>query len=140
MLKDENYYKALFTHINKMGMPYVEQVIKNNNSEGRPINDTYFDRESLAQIVDEVSQRAKANKQLAEFINDVDPKVRQLIKNIAQALVLGELFVVHRPNTKLNEGNMINMDQKPYYMQQTPAEKVVKTKQFDNYAGETQRF
>ncbi len=106
---EQKYYKAMFTDLNKTLQPYVTQVIKNNNYVGSPINDKYFDRESLAQIVSEVLQRAKNNPKLVSFISSLDPKVREIMKNLVEALVLGELFVIHRPNTKLNEGNMMNI-------------------------------
>ncbi len=104
---EQKYYKALFQDLNNMLMPYVEQVIKENNYEGSPINDKYFDRESLAQLVAEVLKKAKGDPKLVSYVNDLDPKVRELMKNIVQALLLGELFVVHRPNTKLNTQNLI---------------------------------
>ncbi len=104
--EEQEYYKSMFKDINKTLMYYVEQVMREYNYEGSPINDEYFSRESLAQIVDTVIERAKENRKLAEFVNDLDPRVPQLVRNMAQALVLGELFVVHRPNTKLNTNNM----------------------------------
>ncbi len=106
---EQKYYKALFTDLNKNLAPYVAQVIKNNNYVGSPINDKYFDRESLAQLVQEVLQRAQNNPKLVGFITNLDPEVRGLMKNLVEALLLGELFVIHRPNTKLNEDNMMNI-------------------------------
>ncbi len=108
MSVEQKYYKALFSDLNKNFAPYVAQVIKSNNYVGSPINDKYFDREALAQMVSEVLQRAKSNPKLVGFITSLDPKIREIIKNLVEALVLGELFVIHRPNTKLNEGNMMN--------------------------------
>ncbi len=113
---EQAYYKALFDDLNKALMPYVEQVIKNNNYEGSPINDKYFDKESLSQLISEVLMKAKDNPKLVTFIEDLDPKVKELMRNIVQALLLGELFVVHRPNTDLNEGNMTPMP----YMGESP--------------------
>ncbi len=106
---EQKYYKAMFSDISKTLQPYVAQVIKNNNYVGSPINDKYFDRESLAQLVQEVLDRAKNNPKLISFIQNLDPKVREIMKNLVEALVLGELFVIHRPNTKLNEDNMMNV-------------------------------
>ncbi len=106
---EQKYYKAMFSDISKTLQPYVDQVIKNNNYEGSPINDKYFDRESLAQLVQEVLDRAKNNPKLVSYIQNLDPKVREIMKNLVEALVLGDLFVVHRPNTKLNESNMMNI-------------------------------
>ncbi len=106
---EQAYYKALFDDLNKALMPIVEQVIKNNNFEGSPINDKYFDKESLSQLISEVLMKAKDNPELVNFVEDLDPKVRELMRNIVQALLLGELFVVHRPNTNLNEQNMTPM-------------------------------
>ncbi len=103
---EQKYYKALFNDLNKALMPYVEQVIIENNYEGSPINDKYFDRESLAQFVSEVLAKAKKDPKLVAYIEDLDPKVRELMKNMVQSLLLGELFVVHRPNTNLNTNNM----------------------------------
>ncbi len=103
---EQKYYKALFQDLNNMLMPYVEQVIKENNYEGSPINDKYFDRESLAQLVTEVLNKAKNDPKLVSYVNDLDPKVRMLMRNIVQALLLGDLFVIHRPNTNLNTKNM----------------------------------
>ncbi len=105
---EQKYYKALFSNLSKSLQPYVSQVIKNNNYIGSPINDKYFDRETLAQLVQEVLDRAKNNPQLIKFIQNLDPEVREIMKNLVEALVLGELFVIHRPNTNLNEENMIN--------------------------------
>ncbi len=103
---EQKYYKALFNDLNKALMPYIEQVIIENNYEGSPINDKYFDRETLAQFVSDVLEKAKDDPKLVAYIEDLDPKVRELMKNMVQSLLLGELFVVHRPNTKLNTNNM----------------------------------
>ncbi len=106
---EQMYYKALFDNLNKALLPYVEDVIKDNDYEGSPINDKYFSKESLAQLVSQILDKAKENPALVDFVNDLDPKVRELMKNIVQALLLGELFIVHRPNTNLNDKNLTTM-------------------------------
>ncbi len=106
---EASYYKALFTDLNTTLMPYVEQVVKSNNYVGSPINDKYFDRETLAQLVTEVLTKAKENPKLVDYVMDLDPKVRELMRNIIQALLLGELFVVYRPNTELSDKNVTSM-------------------------------
>ncbi len=124
---EQAYYKALFDGLNKALMPFVEQVIKNNNFEGSPINDKYFDKETLSQLISEVITKAKDNPSLAIFLEDLDPKVRELMRNIVQSLLLGELFVVHRPNTDLNELNMTPMP----YMGESP--RINSTQIIDGY-------
>lgn len=104
------YYKALFANLNKNLMPYVENVIKQNSYVGSPINDKYFDKETLAQLVSDVLEKAKDNPELVAYILDLDPKVKELMKNIVEALILGELFLIYRPNNKLNTDNMTSKD------------------------------
>lgn len=110
---EQTYYKALLDGLSNTLIPFIEHVIKNNNYTGSPINDKYLDKESLGQLVSEVINSAKQNNQIYALANSEDPNVRELLKNIVKVLLLGELFIVHRPNTMLNENNMTNINQQP---------------------------
>ncbi len=117
------YYKAMFNNLNKSFTPYVEQIIKNNDYPGSPINDKYFTREYLQQLISDILEISKENPKLVNYIEDLDPKVKELVRSMVEALLLGELFLVHRPMTELNDKNLTPM---PY---NTPSPRVNSTEQ-----------
>lgn len=109
--RDMDIMKALYSDINKLISKYVEKIIDEYEYINSPIYDEKgIDRETLAQIVDNVIRLAEEEMDEAQEISLEMQEAylwsrRNMFKNLIQAIVLNEIFAVRRPNYRRIKGN-----------------------------------
>ncbi len=109
--RDMDIMKALYSDINKLLSKYVEKIIDEYEYINSPIYDERgIDRETLAQIVDNVIRLAEEEMDEAQEISLEMQEAylwsrRNMFRNLIQAIVLNEIFAVRRPNFRRVRGN-----------------------------------
>ncbi len=109
--RDMDIMKALYSDINKLLSKYVEKIIDEYEYINSPIYDERgIDRETLAQIVDNVIRLAEEEMDDAQEISlEIQEAYlwsrRNMFRNLIQAIVLNEIFAIRRPNFRRVRGN-----------------------------------
>lgn len=114
--RDMEIMKALYSDINKLINKYVEKTIDEYEYIDSPIYDERgIDRETLAQIVDNVLMRANEEMDDTQEIELETQQMnmlnrRNMFRNLIEAIVLSELFAVRRPKFRRVRGNYVFMN------------------------------
>lgn len=114
--RDMEIMKALYSDINKLINKYVEKTIDEYEYIDSPIYDERgIDRETLAQIVDNVLMRANEEMDDTQEIELETQQLnmlnrRNMFRNLIEAIVLSELFAVRRPKFRRVRGNYVFMN------------------------------
>ncbi len=111
--KDTALMKQLYTALNAILSPIVEDVVTEYEYIGSPIYDKEgVDRETVAQIVGKVLERAEEiiddAQEISLEIQEMNMWSRKnLLNSTVEALVLSEIFAVRRPKYRLAQGNYV---------------------------------
>lgn len=101
METDMEFMRQLFSEINKKLYSYVVEVINQNEYEGSPIYDEHINREYLAQLVDQVIEKAANSINEIEEINLEMERTywgrNKLLRSSVESTVLHELYGHRRP-------------------------------------------
>lgn len=112
-LRDSALMKQLYTALNAILSPVVDEVINEYEYVGSPIYDKDgVDRETIAQIVGRVLDRAE---ELIDEAQEIGLEMQEmnmwsrnnLLQSTVEALVLGEIFAVRRPKYRRAQGNYV---------------------------------
>ncbi len=93
------YIKMIYAEINKKMYPIIEEVLREYNFKDSPIFDSYIDKETLAQIVDKVIERAKISIEDVNKLEDKDEDhekwgLYQMLRAIVESLVIFQLYIL----------------------------------------------
>lgn len=111
--RDIELMKQLYTALNTILSPIVEEVVSNYEYMGSPIYDEEgVDRETIAQIVSRVLEKAE---EIIDDAQEIGLEIQEmnmwsrsnLLNSTIEALVLSEIFAVRRPKYRRAQGNYI---------------------------------
>lgn len=111
--RDIELMKALYSEMNSIVNGFVMRIIDNYEYLDSPIYaEEGIDRETLAQIVDQVISLAEEEMDEAEEICLEAQQAemwnrRNMFKNLIEAIVLTEIFAARRPNYRRVMGNYV---------------------------------
>lgn len=111
--RDARLLKALYTAINETLLPYVESVVDEYEYLGSPIySDEGPDRETIAQLIDRILMLSAADIDEIEEIRTEDNirtewNRKQMLNNIAEGLLLNEIYAIRRPKYRRIKNNFV---------------------------------
>jgi len=100
---EQAFLRGLFGDINQRLFPFVVEVLNENEYEGSPLFEGTISREFLAQLIDQVIERAAAS------LNDVEEiaigvqstgalwERNALLRSTVESSILREIFAIRRP-------------------------------------------
>ncbi len=111
--KDTELMKQLYTALNAILSPIVEEVVDKYEYMGSPIYDEDgVDRETVAQIISKVLDKAE---EMIDDAQEISLEIQEmnlwnrsnLLNSVVEALVLNEIFAVRRPKYRRIQGNYV---------------------------------
>ena len=99
---DMEFMRGLFSEINMRLYPFVVEVLNENEYEGSPLFEDVLSREYLAQLVDQIIERAAAS------LNDIEEiqigtqssnfwNKQRMLRGTVESITFNEIFVNRRP-------------------------------------------
>ncbi len=92
--------KRLYNELSRRLLPYVDEVLNVYDISVSPLYEENLDRETLAQIVDQIIDSAKKDIPEINSLQSKSDEASGVVRALVEALALNDIFAIRRPNRR----------------------------------------